>query len=292
MDLEKIRVRQDLERMVVNYFLMGKISEEQSAKITDYVDNVIGGGCLPEPGFKSKTIIFPTAYTGPAKHLEDFETENEKEPAKETIIEAPYGSPLPDCYPDFRKALQRDGLLLILWEKLIGKEGTFYNVLWAKSCGGKRYTSWSGNIREEEIPYVMPDDNTGYSYNSPKLKTIYTVKVAPENVLHGPIAELPKYVQSLKDFGIKVDFEYNFNFAAEKRTRFLEKNKELIPLNIAPRVLTVLNDMEIFTVKALQKITVKKLRSMKGLGNATIQEFLSVLEKQNIFLQEDQENYV
>jgi hypothetical protein len=291
MDLEKIRVRQDLERMVINYFLMGKISKEQSDRIANYVDDVIGGGYLPEPGPKGKTIIFPTTYTGPAKHLEDFEDEKE-EPAKAASIEAPYGSPLPDCYPDFREALQRDGLLLILWEKRIGKEGTFYNVLWAKSCGGRRCTAWSGNIREEEIPYVMPDDNTDYSYNSPKLKTVYTVKVAPEDVLHGPISELPKYVQSLKDFGIKVDFEYNFNFTAEKRARFLEKNRELIALNISPRILNILNDMEIFTVKALQKITVRKLRSMKGLGNATIQEFLSALEKQNIFLQEDQENYV
>lgn len=287
MDLKKIRVRQDLKRMVINYFLLGKISEEQSNKIADYVDDVIGGGYLPEPISKSKTIIFPTTYTGPAKHLEDKE-----EPAEAAIIEAPYGSPLPDSYPDFREALQRNGLLLILWEKRIGKEGTFYNVLWAKSCGGRRYTAWSGNVREEEIPYVMPDDNTDYSYNSPKLKTVYTVKVAPEDVLHGPISELPKYVQSLKDFGIKVDFEYNFNFAVEKRAGFLEKNKELISLNIPSRVLNVLNDMEIFTVKALQKITVKKLRSMKGLGNTTIQKFLSALEKQNIFLQEDKENYV
>jgi hypothetical protein len=281
MDLEKIRVRQDLERMVINYFLLGKISEEQSTSIADYIDTVIGGGYLPEPGSKSKTIIFPTTYTGP-----------EEEPAKEVVINAPYGSPLPDCYPDFREALQRNGLLLILWEKRIGQEGTFYNVLWAKSYGERRSTAWSGNIREEEIPYVMPYDNTDYSYREPELRTVYTVKVAPENVLHGPISELPKYIQSLKDFGIKADFEYNFIFAAEKRTRFLEKNEDLIALNISPRVLNILNDMEIFTVKALQKITVKKLRSMKGIGNATIQEFLSALEKQNIFLQEDQESYV
>jgi hypothetical protein len=278
--------------MVINYFLMGKISKEQSNRIANYVDDVIGGGYFPKLGSKSKMIVFPTTYTGPAKYLEDFENEKEEELAKGAVIEAPYGSPLPDCYPDFRVTLQRNGLLLILWEKRIGKEGTFYNVLWAKSCGKRRYTAWSGNIREEEIPYVMPNDNTDYSYKSPKLKTVYTVKVAPEGVLHGPISELPTYVQSLKDFGIKVDFEYNFNFAAEKKTRFLEKNKELIAINISSRVLTVLNDMEIFTVKALQKITVEKLRSIKGLGNATIQEFLSALEKQNIFLQEDQENYI
>jgi hypothetical protein len=192
MDLEKIRVRQDLERMVINYFLMGKIEEGQSSEIIDFIDRTIGGGFLPVPSFKGKTIIFPTTYNGHAERLENYEKEDKEEPTKEAVIEAPYGSPLPECYPDFREALQRNGLLLILWEKLIGKEGTFYDVLWAKSSGGKRNTSWSGNVREEEIPYVMPDDHTDYAYHAPKLKIAYTVNVAPESVLHGPISDLPK----------------------------------------------------------------------------------------------------
>jgi hypothetical protein len=58
MDLQKIRVRQDLERMVINYFLMGKISREQADKIADYVDGVIGGGCLPEPAQREGKIIY------------------------------------------------------------------------------------------------------------------------------------------------------------------------------------------------------------------------------------------
>jgi hypothetical protein len=59
MDLAKIQVRQDLERMVINYFLLGKISKEQSDKIADYVDSVIGGGYLPEPTRGEKIICFP-----------------------------------------------------------------------------------------------------------------------------------------------------------------------------------------------------------------------------------------
>jgi hypothetical protein len=72
MDLEKIRVRRDLGRMVINYFLMGKISEDQSNRITNYVDDVIGGGCLPEPSPEKKIICFPGAWqeepTDPAEH--------------------------------------------------------------------------------------------------------------------------------------------------------------------------------------------------------------------------------
>jgi hypothetical protein len=62
MDLQKIQVRADLERMVINYFLMEKISEEQSEKIVNYIDDVIGGGCFPEPDPGEKIIYFPGAW--------------------------------------------------------------------------------------------------------------------------------------------------------------------------------------------------------------------------------------
>jgi hypothetical protein len=44
MDLQKIKVRQDLARMVYNYVLAGKLTEEQSDSITGHIDNTIGGG--------------------------------------------------------------------------------------------------------------------------------------------------------------------------------------------------------------------------------------------------------
>jgi hypothetical protein len=82
MDLAKIQVRQDLERMVINYSLMGKISKEQANKIADYVDTVIGGACLPEPDPEEKIIYFPGTWQGekpreppkaPAKRVWSFE---------------------------------------------------------------------------------------------------------------------------------------------------------------------------------------------------------------------------
>jgi hypothetical protein len=72
MDLQKIQVRQDLERMVTNYFLMGKISREQSDMITHYVDDVIGGGCFPKLIREGKIITFPGIYeTIPSKTPEE-----------------------------------------------------------------------------------------------------------------------------------------------------------------------------------------------------------------------------
>lgn len=65
MDIQKIQVRQDLERMVINYFLMGKISKEQSDRIASYIDDVIGGGFFPEPAPGVKVISFPKRRAEP-----------------------------------------------------------------------------------------------------------------------------------------------------------------------------------------------------------------------------------
>jgi hypothetical protein len=105
MDLEKIRVRQDLERMVINYFLMGKISEEQSNRIANYVDDVIGGGCFPEPVREGKIIAFPGVYKG---------TPPEPKTPREPEPEMSYG----DCceaFKDFKAGKARYlGMRIIL----------------------------------------------------------------------------------------------------------------------------------------------------------------------------------
>jgi hypothetical protein len=62
MDLEKAQVCQDLERMVVNYFLMGKLSLEQSNSITSYLNATIGGGRFPKPEARGNIIYFPGAW--------------------------------------------------------------------------------------------------------------------------------------------------------------------------------------------------------------------------------------
>ena len=135
MDVEKIRVRQDLERMVINYFIRGDITEDQSARLCDLIDNTIGGGNFPEPyrGKQGRAVIpFPTTYTGPETSA-DKKPEQEEAPAKPQEIYAPYGEALPEGVPDFRETLQRDGLVLICYQKLVSHEGAFFNVLWDQS---------------------------------------------------------------------------------------------------------------------------------------------------------------
>ena len=297
MDLKKIRVRKDLERMVINYFLRGEISENQSTLICDFIDNTIGGGNFPQPGRskQGRTVIpFPTTYTGPQTSADE-KPEQEEPPEKSQEIYAPYGEPLPEGVQDFREALQRDGLVLICYQKLVSREGTFFDVLWAQSGTRIRCTNWSGAVREENIPYVIPLDVTvdhEYREFRKKLKTVYTVNVAPENILKGPVADFFAYVQSLKDAGMKNDFEYVFIFAAEKRNRFLTKNKELVDLKIPTRVLSLLDEREIHTIKDLQRFTVQDLRKIKYFGPVLVNETIAILKKAGITLQEGEENYV
>ena len=266
MDLQKIRVRKDLERMVKNYFLRGEITEDQSARICDFIDNTIGGGNFPQPCRQNNgraIIPLPIPYNGQElkedrKVSADIKPEQEEIPVKSQEIYAPYGEALPDGIEDHREALQRDGLVLICYQKLVSREGTFFNALWAQSGTRLRCTNWSGAVREENIPYVMPLDaiEDGYKHRefNAKLKTVYTVNIAPEKALNGPISDFFAYVQSLKDAGFKNNFDYNFIFAVEKRNRFLTRNKELVNLKIPARVLSSLDDREIHTIKDLQRL--------------------------------------
>jgi hypothetical protein len=102
------------------------------------------------------------------------------------------------------------------------------------------------------MPYVMPDDGVRLGrFVKRDLKHACTVKVVPDGVLHGQYSEYLEYVQSLKSLGLKVDFDYDFIFLVEKRNRFLDKNKELIALAIPSRVLNILDEIGIHTVKEL-----------------------------------------
>jgi len=224
-DFDKIKVRQDIARLVINYYLRGNITEDQSAKICDYIDSVIGGGNFPTPHRENRqgrsVIPFPTNYTGPKTGAE--KKEEEKPEVETQEIYAPYGTALPEGVEDFREVLQRDGLVLICYQKLTSHEGIFYDVLWAQSNTRTRNTSWSGSVREEDIPYVLPmDAEYVYKYREwhEKQEIVYTVNVAPENALKGPFSDYIAYVQSLKDAGIKMILITSMYLRPKRETDF------------------------------------------------------------------------
>ena len=302
MDLQKLRVRKDLERMVINYFLRGEITEDQSSRICDYIDSTIGGGNYPKPGQGKKgsyIIPFPIAYTG--KQPTDTPKETEQEAAERnakrealTDIYAPYGEPLPEGVKDFRQVLQRDGLILICYEKLTSKEGTFFNVLWAQSNSNndkrRRVTNWSGAVREEDIPYVMPLDVEYSSYYSKDKVLVYSVTVAPDNALSGPLSDYELYIKSLKAMGLrnsqgeKINLDYVYNFTAEKRRRYLEANKELIQLKLTTRIINALNERGIYRLAQMKNISIQEIQSFRNIGEATFNETIAILKEAGITL--------
>jgi hypothetical protein len=75
MDMRKIQVRAELERMVYNYALLGIIENDTATGIVSYIGNMIGGGKPPER--KNNIIYFPTPAgmqaPDPAKHPAPYE---------------------------------------------------------------------------------------------------------------------------------------------------------------------------------------------------------------------------
>jgi hypothetical protein len=64
MDAQKMSVRADLERMVLNYLLMGRIENREADQIISCLDRAIGYAPAPEEPRRGKVIPFPKAATG------------------------------------------------------------------------------------------------------------------------------------------------------------------------------------------------------------------------------------
>ena len=58
MDIEKITIRGHITRLIRNYYLLGKLSQETTDKITDFINREIGGGEL-EKKEDGRIIVFP-----------------------------------------------------------------------------------------------------------------------------------------------------------------------------------------------------------------------------------------
>jgi hypothetical protein len=293
-NLRKISVKQDLKRMVVNYFLMEGITENQCDSICNYIDKIIGGVNLPEPvQVRGCYVIpFPTTYTGQPKTSADIKQETkppEPEPKKsKPTYYAPYGTPLPEGIKDIREALQRDGLALICYQIFQHGEGFFYNVLWAQSCVLKhtRRAYWSGAVSQDDIYSAMPCVIHRNTWLPKGAVLLYTVCIAPEGILDKPYPEYSAYIQSLKDAGMKNDFDYLFNAREQEHRRFIIKNKELAELNLSMRVIGVLDREGIHTIEGLKKLTVQKLRGLQSIGELHTTETVAILRQAGITLKE------
>jgi len=136
------------------------------------------------------------------------------------------GKPLPDGFTDYRPLLQRDGLILLSWDKRITEMGERYAAYWVTSAGIPRFYA-SKYLSQEDFPSARPDHKSYaaedgiefYGQDAP----LYVMHVAPELMMNNPRhGELrAAHIQTLKEQGSTADFNYKYLLKTEK-----EKNRK------------------------------------------------------------------
>jgi len=151
--------------------------------------------------------------------------------AKQILASLPYlatpGNILPPGVPDFRAALQRDGLILLSWDKRFTETGECYTAYWVTSVGIPRFYA-SKPLLSADFPFANPDHKSyaaedGIEFYGQRAPT-YIVHVAPDLMMNNPRhGELrTAHINMLKNLGSKVNFNYKYLLKTEK-------NKKLPP---------------------------------------------------------------
>lgn len=153
--------------------------------------------------------------------------------ASSPFLAAP-GKSLCSDIPDHRSFLQRDGLILLAWDKRITEMGERYTAYWVTSIGTPRFYASRPHFVEDfslAIPdhksYAAEDGIEFYGQKAPA----YMVHVAPElmmsNPRHGELRKI--HIMALKQLGSEVDFDYRYLLTMEKK-RSLPLRKSAKPV--------------------------------------------------------------
>ena len=145
------------------------------------------------------------------------------------------GELLPADIPDYRPFLQRDGLILLAWDKRITERGELYTAYWVTSAGVPRFYA-SRTFLQDDFFLAQPDHKSYaaedgiefYGQDSPA----YLVHVAPElmmsNPQHGELRQA--HIRMLKLQGSDVDFDYRYLLTIDKkRSPPLRKSRDQKP---------------------------------------------------------------
>jgi hypothetical protein len=170
---------------------------------------------------KSNIIPFPGAFTGPVPS----EAAGRPEPGRfsyQVPILARPGEALPRSIPDFRLALQRDGLILLSWAKKHTEMGERYTAYWVTSQGINRYYA-SEDMDAGRFASAVPvrksyaaEDGIEF-YGQDKLA--YIVHVAPDLMISGRQAgdKRSEHIKKLRTLGMKADYSYRFLLTKERK---------------------------------------------------------------------------
>ena len=133
---------------------------------------------------------------------------------------------------DFRPFLQRDGLILLSWDKRFTEKGELLTAYWVTSAGIPRFYA-SKPLREKDFPMARPNHKSYaaedgiefYGQDAP----FYIVHVAPELMRSNPkhIELRPVHIDMLKLQGSKIDFAYKYLLKMEKSRNLPRKKAKL-----------------------------------------------------------------
>jgi hypothetical protein len=134
------------------------------------------------------------------------------------------GNSLPSGISDFRPALQRDGLILLGWDKRFTETGERYTAYWVTSIGIPRFYA-SKPLLLADFPFAKPDHKSyaaedGIEFYGQKAPA-YIVHVAPDlmmsNSRHRELRTA--HISTLKNLGSKVNFNYKYLLKTEKNRK-------------------------------------------------------------------------
>ena len=139
-------------------------------------------------------------------------------------VNAGPGMFLPSYFYDYRPLLQRDGLILLAWDKRLTERGERFTAYWVTSTGAPRFYASNGLSQDlfslaqpERKSYAAEDGIDYYGQEKP----FFIIHVAPELMMSNPgHRDLRQtHIETLKKLGCRTDFEYEYLLTKERKRR-------------------------------------------------------------------------
>jgi hypothetical protein len=138
------------------------------------------------------------------------------------LVHAASGTPLPEGIADYRHLLQRDGLILLAWDKRMTEMGERYTAYWVTSVATPRFYASKAHpaesffmARPNHKSYAAEDGIEFFGQQPPDL----IVHVAPDlmmgNPRHGELRRV--HIDILRQMGSVVDFDYKYLLTTDKK---------------------------------------------------------------------------
>jgi len=195
------------------------LSDEVS-RLENRIENMIGtldtfdhdlGSGFNKPADKPSNIIpFPGTSISASRNS-----------ATELHLASP-GMSLPKEISDYRSSLQRNGLILLAWDKRVTETGERFTAYWVTSTDIPRFYA-SKPLPSGGFPSAQPDHKSyaaedGIEFYGQEAPACI-VHVAPELMMSSPRhRELrPVHIKILQDQGSTVDFNYKYLLTKEKK---------------------------------------------------------------------------